>query len=147
MAPYCRKLCTSTYCLRRHALLGQFCVSSFYMNECHCPLFLRPTRYEALPPFSGVAKNILHHPLRITFDCKDIFKDKDVVFDFQEAESDNGACGWYGIWGICNKYRSTTSCPSKSQGVDAAEGQGHLCETAATKISKAFLMSIYSTGR
>jgi len=78
---------------------------------------------------------------------KDTFKDKDPVFDFQEAESDNGACGWDGIWGICNKYRSTTSCPSKGQGVDAAEGQGHLCETAATKISKAFLMSIYNAGK
>ncbi|HOX81644.1 MAG TPA: hypothetical protein PLJ60_00715 [Chryseolinea sp.] len=78
---------------------------------------------------------------------KDTFKNKDVIFDFQEAESDNGACGWDGIWGICNKYRSTNSCPSKSQGVDAAEGQGHLCETAATKISKAFLMSIYNAGK
>jgi hypothetical protein len=78
---------------------------------------------------------------------KDTFKDKDNIFDLQEIESDNGACNLNGVWTICNKYRSTSSCSSKSQGVDAPEGQGHLCESAATRISKAFLYSIYQSGK
>ena len=78
---------------------------------------------------------------------KDTFKDKDSIFDLQEVESDNGACNLNGVWTICNKYRSTASCPSKSQGIDAPEGQGHLCESAATRISKAFLYSIYQIGK
>jgi hypothetical protein len=78
---------------------------------------------------------------------RDTFKDKDSIFDLQEVESDNGACNLNGVWTICNKYRSTASCPSKSQGIDAPEGQGHLCESAATRISKAFLYSIYQIGK
>jgi hypothetical protein len=78
---------------------------------------------------------------------KDTFKDKDSIFDLQEVESDNGACNLNGVWTICNKYRSTASCPSKGQGIDAPEGQGHLCESAATRISKAFLYSIYQIGK
>ena len=78
---------------------------------------------------------------------KDTFKDKDSVFDLQEIESDNGSCNVIGVWIICNKYRSTASCPSKNQGIDAPEGQGHLCESAATRISKAFLYSIYQIGK
>jgi hypothetical protein len=78
---------------------------------------------------------------------KDTFKDKDSIFDLQEVESDNGACNLNGVWTICNKYRSTAGCPSKGQGIDAPEGQGHLCENAATRISKAFLYSIYQIGK
>jgi hypothetical protein len=78
---------------------------------------------------------------------RDTFRDKDSIFDLQEVESDNGACNLNGVWTICNKYRSTASCPSKSQGIDAPEGQGHLCESAATRISKAFLYSIYQIGK
>lgn len=78
---------------------------------------------------------------------KDTFKSQDVVFDLQEIESDNGACKLGTVWTICDKYRSTTNCPSKGQGIDAPEGQGHLCETAANRISKAFLMSLYNAGR
>lgn len=78
---------------------------------------------------------------------KDNFKDKDVIFEFEEIESGNGACKLGNVWTICNENRSTASCPSKNQGVDAPEGQGHLCESAATRISKAFLMSIYNTGK
>lgn len=77
---------------------------------------------------------------------KDTFKAQDVVFDLQEIESDNGACKLGTAWTICDKYRSTASCPSKGQGIDAPEGQGHLCETAATRISKAFLYAIYNAG-
>lgn len=78
---------------------------------------------------------------------KDTFKDKDVIYDLQEIESDNGACKLGSVWTICDKYRSKANCPSKSQGIDAPEGQGHLCEKEATRISKAFLMSIYNTGK
>ncbi len=78
---------------------------------------------------------------------KDTFKDKDSIFDLEEIESDNGACNLNGVWTICNKYRSTASCPSKGQGIDAPEGQGHLCESAATRISKAFLYCIYQIGK
>ncbi|MEA5458617.1 hypothetical protein VB796_06195 [Arcicella sp. LKC2W] len=78
---------------------------------------------------------------------KDTFKDKDSIFDLQEIESDNGSCSLNGVLTICNKYRSTSGCPSKNQGVDAPEGQGHLCESAATRISKAFLYSIYQAGK
>jgi hypothetical protein len=78
---------------------------------------------------------------------KDTFKDKDSIFDLQEIESDNGSCNLNGVWTICNKYRSTANCPSKNQGIDAPEGQGHLCENASTRISKAFLYSIYQIGK
>jgi hypothetical protein len=78
---------------------------------------------------------------------KDTFKAQDVVFDLQEIESDNGACKLGTVWTICDKYRSTAACPSKGQGVDAPEGQGHLCEREANRISKAFLMSIYNAGK
>lgn len=77
---------------------------------------------------------------------RDTFK-QDVVFDLQEIESDNGACKLGNVWTICDKYRSTANCASKGQGVDAPEGQGHLCETAANRISKAFLYAIYQTGK
>ena len=78
---------------------------------------------------------------------KATFKDKDSIFDLEEIESDNGNCKLGSVWTICDKYRSTTKCPSKGQGIDAPEGQGHLCESAATRISKAFLFSIYQVGK
>ena len=78
---------------------------------------------------------------------KDTFKGQDVVFDLQEIESNNGACKLGNVWRICDEYRSTSACPSKGQGVDSPEGQGHLCEKAANRISKAFLMSIYNVGK
>lgn len=71
----------------------------------------------------------------------------DVVFDLQDIEStnpDTGArCERGGSWEICDNVRSTAGCPSKSQGVDAASGQGHLCfEPRARVIAKAFLYAI-----
>ncbi|MFD2573853.1 hypothetical protein ACFSUS_24670 [Spirosoma soli] len=78
---------------------------------------------------------------------RDTFRAQDVVFDLQEIESDNGACKLGSVWTICDKYRSTANCPSKGQGIDAPEGQGHLCETAANRISKAFLYAIYQTAK
>jgi len=78
---------------------------------------------------------------------KDTFKSRDVIFDLTAIESDDGACTLAQVWRICDQYRSTESCPSKNQGVDAPEGQGHLCESAAARISKAFLLSIYNAGK
>ncbi len=78
---------------------------------------------------------------------KDTFKTQDVVFDLQEIESDNGACKLGTVWTLCDKYRSTANCASKGQGIDAPEGQGHLCEREANRISKAFLMALYNAGK
>jgi hypothetical protein len=78
---------------------------------------------------------------------KDTFREKNVIFDLEQIESNNGSCKLGDVWRICDEYRSTAACPSKGQGVDAPEGQGHLCEKAATRISKAFLMSIYNVGK
>ncbi|RYU97310.1 hypothetical protein [Emticicia agri] len=78
---------------------------------------------------------------------KNTFKDKDVIFELQEIESDNGTCKLGNVWTICNQYRSTTACPSKEQGVDAPEGQGHICEKEAKRIVKALLYSIYQVGK
>ena len=78
---------------------------------------------------------------------KDTFKDKDVIYELQQIESNNGACKLGNVLRICDENRSTAGCSSKNQGVDAAEGQGHLCEKAAVRISKAFLMSIYNAGK
>lgn len=78
---------------------------------------------------------------------KNTFKDKDVIFELQELESDNGRCKLGSVWRICDEYRSTASCPSKEQGVDAPEGQGHICEKEAKRISKALLYAIYQAGK
>lgn len=72
---------------------------------------------------------------------------QDVIFDIQACESKDGTCKLNSVLRICDDLRSTSGCPSKGQGVDAPEGQGHLCEKAATSISKAFLMSIYNAGK
>lgn len=78
---------------------------------------------------------------------KDTFRDKDVIYELEEIESNNGSCKLGNVLRICDENRSTAGCSSKNQGVDAAEGQGHLCEKAASRISKAFLMSIYNAGK
>ncbi len=75
----------------------------------------------------------------------------DVIFDLEDVESTEPVggtrCQMGGSWEICNSIRSTASCPSKNQGVDAATGQGHLCEVQARRISKAFLYAIYQAGK
>ncbi|MDJ1470791.1 hypothetical protein [Xanthocytophaga flava] len=73
---------------------------------------------------------------------------QDIVFDFQDIESqtDGSRCQQNDIWRICQANRSTTSCPSKGQGVDG-DGAGHLCEAAATQISKGLLYAIYQAGK
>lgn len=78
---------------------------------------------------------------------KDTFKEKDVIYELEEIESNNGACKLGNVLRICEENRSTANCASKNQGVDAPEGQGHLCEKAAVRISKGFLMSIYNAGK
>ncbi|RFS14764.1 hypothetical protein [Emticicia sp. C21] len=78
---------------------------------------------------------------------KSSFKDKDIIFELQELESDNGQCKLGNFWRICDQYRSTAGCPSKEQGVDAPEGQGHICEKEAKRIAKALLYSIYQSGK
>lgn len=75
------------------------------------------------------------------------FKD-DVLFDLEDVESTepgSGArCERGGSWEICGSIRSTSGCPSKSQGIDAPSGQGHICfEPHAKRLSKAFLYAIY----
>ena len=85
--------------------------------------------------------------MKISEWMKATFKAQDSIFDLQEIESDNGNCKLGNVWTICDKYRSTAKCPSKGQGIDAPEGQGHLCESAANRISKAFLYSIYQVGK
>jgi hypothetical protein len=75
----------------------------------------------------------------------------DVIFDLEDAESidpTNGSrCQRGGSWEICANVRSTSGCPSLNQGVDAPQGQGHLCYQQAQRITKAFLYSIYSAGK
>ncbi len=65
---------------------------------------------------------------------------KEPIFDLQDVESrDGGArCEQGGVWRICPSVRSTTACPSKSQGVDN-DGQGHICERKAKSLAKALL--------
>lgn len=75
------------------------------------------------------------------------FKD-DIIFDLEDVEStnpdDNSRCERGGSWEICDNVRSTGGCPSKSQGVDAPSGQGHICfDPHAQRLSKAFLYAIY----
>lgn len=72
----------------------------------------------------------------------------DVIFDLEDVEStepSGGArCERGGSWEICNTIRSTSGCPSNSQGVDSASGQGHICYNPhARNIAKAFLYAIY----
>lgn len=74
----------------------------------------------------------------------------DVIFDLQDIESRTDAvgarCEQNGVWQICSDIRSTPACPSKGQGIDTV-GQGHLCLSAAAKIAKAFLYSVYLAGK
>jgi hypothetical protein len=75
----------------------------------------------------------------------------DVVFDLEDIESvdpvTGARCERGGSWEICDNVRSTSTCSSKNQGIDAAMGQGHLCFKEAQRISKAFLYSIYQAGK
>ncbi len=75
----------------------------------------------------------------------------DVIFDLMDVESTDPTtgrrCERGGSWEICDNVRSTATCASLGQGVDAPSGQGHLCAAQAERIAKAFLMAIYEAGR
>lgn len=75
------------------------------------------------------------------------FKD-DIIFDLADFESQDGGkrCEVGGVWRICPGIRSTTSCSSKSQGIDG-EGAGHICERRAKDIAKGLLYAFYLAGR
>ena len=71
----------------------------------------------------------------------------DVIFDLQDIESlDRGKrCEVGGVWRICQANRSSSTCPSKGQGVDG-DGQGHLCSTKAALFARALLYAIWRAG-
>ncbi len=76
----------------------------------------------------------------------------DVIFDLQDVEStepgSDTRCERGGSWEICDSVRSTRTCPSLHQGIDAASGQGHIChDPHARRLAKAFLYSIYLAGQ
>jgi hypothetical protein len=73
---------------------------------------------------------------------------QDTTFDLQDlasTDSTSGArCERGGAWEICDAVRSTATCPSLNQGVDAPAGQGHLCfNPHAQRFARAFLYAIY----
>lgn len=72
---------------------------------------------------------------------------KDVVFDLQALESNDGACQQGGVWRICPENRNSASDPSDVNGIDTSDGQGHLGKKATQRISKAFLMAIYNAAK
>lgn len=65
------------------------------------------------------------------------------IFDLQDIESQDGGkrCEVGGVWRICPANRSTSACPSKSQGIDN-DGQGHLCSKKAALFARALLLTI-----
>lgn len=73
---------------------------------------------------------------------------QDTIFDLEDVESTDPAtgarCERGGSWEICDAVRSTATCPSLNQGVDAPSGQGHVCfNPHAQRFAKAFLYAIY----
>lgn len=78
----------------------------------------------------------------------DTFK-ADVIFDLSDIEStdlSNIKVQNNGVWHLYSGYRSIPGCESYNQGTDQPS-QGHLCNTAANRISKAFLYAIYVAGK
>ncbi|MBK8700752.1 MAG: hypothetical protein IPN29_14915 [Saprospiraceae bacterium] len=75
------------------------------------------------------------------------FAARDVIFNLQALESNDGACQSNGIWRICPENRNSASDPSEVNGIDTSDGQGHLGKKAGQRISKALLMAIYSCGK
>lgn len=78
----------------------------------------------------------------------DTFK-SDVIFDLADIEStdlSNNKVQNNGVWHLYSGYRSIPGCESYNQGTDQPS-QGHLCNTAANRISKAFLYAIYVAGK
>ncbi len=78
----------------------------------------------------------------------DNFK-SDIIFDLTDIESTDlsGNRAQTGaVWHLYSGYRSVPGCASYGQGTDQPS-QGHLCHTAADRISKAFLYAIYLAGK
>lgn len=75
------------------------------------------------------------------------FVDKDVVFDLQALESNDGACQLGGVWRICPQNRNSASDPSDVNGIDTSDGQGHIGKNAGLRISKALLLSILNAAK
>ena len=78
---------------------------------------------------------------------KTTFGAKDVIFDLQALESNDGVCQQGGVWRICSENRNSSSDPSDVNGVDSSDGQGHIGKKAGQKIAKSLLMSIYNCGK
>ncbi|MBK9734260.1 MAG: hypothetical protein IPO92_04540 [Saprospiraceae bacterium] len=78
---------------------------------------------------------------------KTTFATKDVIFDLQALESNDGSCQVNGIWRLCLENRNSDSDPSDVNGIDMSDSQGHLGKKAGQRISKALLMSIYYCGK
>ena len=75
------------------------------------------------------------------------FVDRDVVFDLQALESNDGACQLGGVWRICPQNRNSASDPSDVNGIDTSDGQGHIGKNAGLRISKALLLSILNAAK
>jgi hypothetical protein len=75
------------------------------------------------------------------------YASKDVIFDLQALESNDGTCQENGVWRICTENRNTASDPSEVNGIDTSPGQGHIGKKAGQRISKSLLMSIYNAGK
>ena len=75
------------------------------------------------------------------------FASKDVVFDLQALESNDGSCKVGNVWRICPENRNTASDPSEVNGIDTSDGQGHIGKKAGIRISKSLLLSIYNCGK
>ena len=78
---------------------------------------------------------------------KATFATKDVIFDLQALESNDGKCQQDGVWRICAENRNSASDPSEVNGIDTSDGQGHIGKKAGQRISKAFLLSIYYSAK
>ena len=78
---------------------------------------------------------------------KTTFGAKDVIFDLQALESNDGVCQQGGVWRICPENRNSASDPSDVNGVDSSDGQGHIGKKAGQRIAKSLLMSIYNCGK
>lgn len=78
---------------------------------------------------------------------KSTFVAQDVIFDLQALESNDGTCQQNSVWRICKENRNSKDDPSDVNGIDSSDGQGHIGKKAGQKISKAFLMSIYNSGK
>lgn len=73
----------------------------------------------------------------------------DIIYDFQTIESTDQAgkpCISGGAPQICADVRSRVGCASKGQGIDGP-GQGHLCQSAATRLAKGLLYAVYLAGK